>query len=126
MLFFFFKQKTAYDMRISDWSSDVCSSDLIHSAAGVNVGKVGPLSPKKPTIQEQAAMAYTAIYEKEKKVIQKFKEKTRRVTMTTKYTEISSVEKVLLQHQQQADAKAEAASLRAEQEAATADRKRVG
>src|SRR3546814_10735662 len=29
MLFFFFKQKTAYDMRISDWSSDVCSSDLI-------------------------------------------------------------------------------------------------
>src|SRR3546814_3304150 len=29
MFYFFFKQKTAYDMRISDWSSDVCSSDLI-------------------------------------------------------------------------------------------------
>src|SRR3546814_8438068 len=28
--FFFFKQKTAYEMRISDWSSDVCSSDLRH------------------------------------------------------------------------------------------------
>src|SRR3546814_13259407 len=28
--FFFFKQKTAYEMRISDWSSDVCSSDLQH------------------------------------------------------------------------------------------------
>src|SRR3546814_4772537 len=28
-MFFFFKQKTAYEMRISDWSSDVCSSDLI-------------------------------------------------------------------------------------------------
>src|SRR3546814_6126569 len=28
MLFCFFKQKTAYEMRISDWSSDVCSSDL--------------------------------------------------------------------------------------------------
>src|SRR3546814_3218864 len=27
-LFFFFKQQTAYEMRISDWSSDVCSSDL--------------------------------------------------------------------------------------------------
>src|SRR3546814_2303359 len=27
---FFFKQKTAYEMRISDWSSDVCSSDLQH------------------------------------------------------------------------------------------------
>src|SRR3546814_6765514 len=31
-LCFFFKQKTAYEMRISDWSSDVCSSDL-HGAA---------------------------------------------------------------------------------------------
>src|SRR3546814_1464231 len=29
MFFFFFKQKTAYEMRISDWSSDVCSSDLV-------------------------------------------------------------------------------------------------
>src|SRR3546814_9831721 len=28
VIFFFCKQKTAYDMRISDWSSDVCSSDL--------------------------------------------------------------------------------------------------
>src|SRR3546814_8534844 len=32
MCFFLFKQKTAYEMRISDWSSDVCSSDLIRSA----------------------------------------------------------------------------------------------
>src|SRR3546814_10542569 len=30
LIFFFFKQKTAYEMRISDWSSDVCSSDLRH------------------------------------------------------------------------------------------------
>src|SRR3546814_10555945 len=29
MFFFVFKQKTAYEMRISDWSSDVCSSDLV-------------------------------------------------------------------------------------------------
>src|SRR3546814_4807575 len=28
VIFFFFKQKTAYELRISDWSSDVCSSDL--------------------------------------------------------------------------------------------------
>src|SRR3546814_10840033 len=33
LFFFFFKQKTAYEMRISDWSSDVCSSDL---AAGTS------------------------------------------------------------------------------------------
>src|SRR3546814_8611294 len=32
--FFFFKQKTAYEMRISDWSSDVCSSDLTSSCSG--------------------------------------------------------------------------------------------
>src|SRR3546814_3062190 len=35
MFVFFFKQKTAYEMRISDWSSDVCSSDL-----GVGVGLI--------------------------------------------------------------------------------------
>src|SRR3546814_4685152 len=33
VVFFFFKQKTAYDMRISDWSSDVCSSDLMTALA---------------------------------------------------------------------------------------------
>src|SRR3546814_1139444 len=33
-LCFFFKQKTAYEMRISDWSSDVCSSDLSSVAGG--------------------------------------------------------------------------------------------
>src|SRR3546814_6679991 len=38
--FFFFKQKTAYEMRISDWSSDVCSSDLA-AAGGVEDGTVG-------------------------------------------------------------------------------------
>src|SRR3546814_9484242 len=32
-IFFFFKQKTAYEMRISDWSSDVCSSDLLKAGA---------------------------------------------------------------------------------------------
>src|SRR3546814_10433854 len=35
-VFFFFKQKTAYEMRISDWSSDVCSSDLLPGST-VNV-----------------------------------------------------------------------------------------
>src|SRR3546814_5445732 len=34
LFFFFFKQKTAYEMRISDWSSDVCSSDLICALCG--------------------------------------------------------------------------------------------
>src|SRR3546814_7024407 len=34
VFFFFFKQKTAYEMRISDWSSDVCSSDLQRNQHG--------------------------------------------------------------------------------------------
>src|SRR3546814_1210375 len=37
MLFFFFQQKTAYDVRISDWSSDVCSSDLCAEYSSVLV-----------------------------------------------------------------------------------------
>src|SRR3546814_3660522 len=43
-LFFFFKQKTAYEMRISDWSSDVCSSDLPRAERSWNTE-----SGKKPT-----------------------------------------------------------------------------
>src|SRR3546814_11772135 len=35
IVFFFFKQKTAYEMRISDWSSDVCSSDLLGETTDV-------------------------------------------------------------------------------------------
>src|SRR3546814_5893588 len=34
VVLFFFKQKTAYEMRISDWSSDVCSSDLTRRTRG--------------------------------------------------------------------------------------------
>src|SRR3546814_10546516 len=51
-MFFFFKQKTAYEMRISDWSSDVCSSDLmsgleqrsyIVTGAGGSIGRAAAL-----------------------------------------------------------------------------------
>src|SRR3546814_3282427 len=44
LVFFFFKHKTAYEMRISDWSSDVCSSDLFRRIMGArdfNAGTVG-------------------------------------------------------------------------------------
>src|SRR3546814_5139736 len=41
MCFFFFKQKTAYEMRISDWSSDVCSSDLLYREKdGLRLGEL--------------------------------------------------------------------------------------
>src|SRR3546814_9250752 len=40
--FFFFKQKTAYEMRISDWSSDVCSSDLIFIGSPMSTPQSAP------------------------------------------------------------------------------------
>src|SRR3546814_3687599 len=43
VIFFFFKQKTAYEMRISDWSSDVCSSDL-HDRAWIKISGVDRIS----------------------------------------------------------------------------------
>src|SRR3546814_9254363 len=40
---FLFKQKTAFDLRISDWSSDVCSSDLVdHEVGAARAGAVAP------------------------------------------------------------------------------------
>src|SRR3546814_4292760 len=45
-MFFFFKQRTAYEMRISDWSSDVCSSDLL--VAPANGAVAGYTGVKKP------------------------------------------------------------------------------
>src|SRR3546814_5260978 len=44
VLFFFFKQKTAYEMRISDWSSDVCSSDL--DSGFVKAGNTASTNPE--------------------------------------------------------------------------------
>src|SRR3546814_6565672 len=41
-VFFFFKQKTAYEMRISDWSSDVCSSDLSVDSLWTRQHPAGP------------------------------------------------------------------------------------
>src|SRR3546814_5436382 len=40
-MFFFFKQKTAYEMRISDWSSDVCSSDLDYRGGTCSLSNLG-------------------------------------------------------------------------------------
>src|SRR3546814_15795228 len=52
MLFFFFKQKTADEVRISDWSSDVCSSDLsINPSLGIN----GPLNFRPGNLKQREA-----------------------------------------------------------------------
>src|SRR3546814_17888236 len=50
LCFFFFKQKTAYEMRISDWSSDVCSSDLRsrHRARWIAPSRGAPRSRPSP------------------------------------------------------------------------------
>src|SRR3546814_10499885 len=51
VLFFFFKQKTAYEMRISDWSSDVCSSDLLHRLQFRQRRFRGQVQPKDDTAE---------------------------------------------------------------------------
>src|SRR3546814_9205153 len=53
-VFFFFKQKTAYEMRISDWSSDVCSSDLQWEALRALLAAVQHTDPAVAQILQQA------------------------------------------------------------------------
>src|SRR3546814_4899632 len=53
LMFFFFKQKTAYEMRISDWSSDVCSSDL--GGTGGDAATARPVRPLYSGPLEQPA-----------------------------------------------------------------------
>src|SRR3546814_7108490 len=63
-IFFFFKQKTAYEMRISDWSSDVCSSDLSRHRPSVLRGQPEadgsphPASGERHRVGRGAAVAH--------------------------------------------------------------------
>src|SRR3546814_18267044 len=55
LFFFFFKQKTAYEMRISDWSSDVCSSDLVEAYAAGRVEAVITFASEGPALEASGA-----------------------------------------------------------------------
>src|SRR3546814_10379818 len=55
----FFKQKTAYEMRISDWSSDVCSSDLLGNRAALQTDLL-LLDPGAPDVAERLVRAVEA------------------------------------------------------------------
>src|SRR3546814_8812090 len=68
-MFFFFKQKTAYEMRISYWSSDVCSSDLtgsyevtnvVAATAGTAVGSSVPTAFDSPVVIDASNKSFTA------------------------------------------------------------------
>src|SRR3546814_6248575 len=54
--FFFFKQKTAYEMRISDWSSDVCSSDLVAFCRMLGMKYPGVLSGPAPEFRRSVRL----------------------------------------------------------------------
>src|SRR3546814_2273404 len=61
--FFFFKQTTAYEMRISDWSSDVCSSDLGSICTGAfTLGHAGLLEQRRVTTHWQNAGKLAAMF----------------------------------------------------------------
>src|SRR3546814_5952071 len=60
---FFFKQKTAYEMRISDWSSDVCSSDLFARLREQEIERDGLARPRRTDDREVAEVACMKIEE---------------------------------------------------------------
>src|SRR3546814_2061134 len=65
--FFFFKQKTAYEMRISDWSSDVCSSDLTRGRSGWVLRRIirqAPTAMKASSVPALASSARSPIVKK--------------------------------------------------------------
>src|SRR3546814_3805032 len=71
-LVLFFKRKTAYKLRISDWSSDVCSSDLLMQTgftwatrAGISFGKDDMVSPAAKTRLVDAAQARVKEFEQQ-------------------------------------------------------------
>src|SRR3546814_2352652 len=82
VFFFFFKQKTAYEMRISDWSSDVCSSDLMKLVPEGIEGQVPFKGPAKDVIHQmvggvKAAMGYTG-----SRTLKDFRERAKFVRIT--------------------------------------------
>src|SRR3546814_9498269 len=60
--FFFFKQKTAYEMRISDWSSDVCSSDLRHASARQQRDHLHHAGQDETAEEEDVGQAQVAVF----------------------------------------------------------------
>src|SRR3546814_2676016 len=59
-MFFFFKQKTAYEMRISDWSSDVCSSDLDFESDSAQAAALKELLSETKFLANELESAQTA------------------------------------------------------------------
>src|SRR3546814_6012787 len=58
---FLFKQKTAYEMRISDWSSDVCSSDLMVPTVSLSIVLIAPAKRAVPEIRFWLVSSLTAL-----------------------------------------------------------------
>src|SRR3546814_12388748 len=58
--FFFFKQKSAYEMRISDWSSDVCSSDLREKRSAGCPCATGDAAPSAPSVRRRSRAGASA------------------------------------------------------------------
>src|SRR3546814_18768685 len=82
-LFFFFKQKTAYEMRISDWSSDVCSSDLDHCFAAHPIARAAAIAdlPVRRVIDARGCLprASGRIAQQPHHPLQRFRSEERRV-----------------------------------------------
>src|SRR3546814_3787212 len=96
---FFFKQKTAYEMRISDWSSDVCSSDLCATKALTPRDHTSTLrakamreltSAQRPTVARSVIRTMTAYVTKASSALMKVSDSTIPVREDRKSTRLNS------------------------------------
>src|SRR3546814_18487393 len=80
MFFLFFKQKTAYEMRISDWTSDVCSSDL--RLSGPQTHAVNMLSNTMTSLGQLPEHALAAVVGKARTALQRDADVAARIVMS--------------------------------------------
>src|SRR3546814_2012051 len=87
---FFFKQKTAYEMRISDWSSDVCSSDLkrLRDLTGVSPLLLGMLDAEDPEVVWYGSPAANAQPERPGLTVEQKREILQKVVTVRLYREL--------------------------------------
>src|SRR3546814_8201673 len=78
-VFFFFKQKTAYEMRISDWSSDVCSSDLTKAVVPQQARGPGNLRQPVDVEQQREDAIFKAVAERQQPFMHHPRSEERRV-----------------------------------------------
>src|SRR3546814_6939597 len=93
--FVFFKQKTAYEMRISDWSSDVCSSDLKTGAHKAKSRASAALDPRLATILPQILLDEIPVRERPE-VLEKVRSRIAVVDVVSVFPNVAGQQRLLV------------------------------